>query len=292
MQTAIITSSKDPAGINIKNCLLELFNFKETSENFDNNPVYELNIDNKVIKLYTTEKDSIFCENLDKKIEADLFIFATRHSAKAGIKTLCLHTPGNWDKAEFGGKEKQLCTAAPHLLKDAFLILNELGKDLDYEKTLEVTHHGPFIEKPCFFIEIGSSEEQWKDKNAAEIIAKTIIKLLRTEKKEYKVAFGIGGPHYAAAFNKISIRTDIAIGHICPKYQLQNLDEEMILKAIEKTNEKVDFIVLDWKGLGKEKQRITELLKKLNIEYHRNQRFLGCQKSQAISKHKRTDQIK
>ena len=273
MQTAIITSSKDPAGMNIKESLLELFNFKETNENFDNNPVYELNINNKDIKLYTTEKDSVFCENIDNKIEADLFIFATRHSAKAGIKTLCLHTPGNWDKAEFGGKEKQLCTAAPSYIKDAFLILNELGRDLDYEKTLEVTHHGPFIEKPCFFIEIGSSEEQWKDKDAAGVIAKTIIKLLQTEKKEHKIAFGIGGPHYAAAFNKISTRTNIAIGHICPKYQLQNLDEEMILKAIEKTQEKVDFVLLDWKGLGKEKQRILDILENNSIKYERSDKF-------------------
>ena len=198
MNTAIITSQKDTAGTNIKQQLLELFDFKKTNENFDDNPVYELNIKDKKIKLYTINDDTIYAENLDKKINADLFIFATRHSAKAGVKTLCLHTPGNWNKAEAGGKEKQLCTVAPSYLKDAFLILNDLAKDLDYEKTLEVTHHGPYIGKPCFFIEIGSSEQEWKDKNAAEIIAKTIIKLLEKERRQYKVALGIGGPHYAA----------------------------------------------------------------------------------------------
>lgn len=270
MNTAIITSQKDTAGTNIKQQLLELFDFKKTNENFDDNPVYELNIKDKKIKLYTINDDTIYAENLDKKINADLFIFATRHSAKAGVKTLCLHTPGNWNKAEAGGKEKQLCTVAPSYLKDAFLILNDLAKDLDYEKTLEVTHHGPYIGKPCFFIEIGSSEQEWKDKNAAEIIAKTIIKLLEKERRQYKVALGIGGPHYAAAFNKILLKTDIAIGHICPKYALQHLDEEMILQAIEKTNEKVDFVLLDWKGLGKEKQRIVDLLEKLNIKYERS----------------------
>jgi len=270
MNTAIIISKKDIAGTNIKQQLLELFDFKKLEENLDNNPIYQLNINNKTIKLYTLNNDTIHAENLDKKINADLFIFATRHRAKAGVKTLCLHTPGNWGKAEFGGKEKQLCTAAPSYIKDAFLILNDLAKDQDYEKTLEVTHHGPFIEKPCFFIEIGSSEEQWKDKNAAKIIAKTIIKLLQTEKKEHKVAFGIGGPHYASNFNKILLKTDIAIGHICPKYALQDLDEQMIKQAIEKTNEKVDFVLLDWKGLGKEKQRVVNILEKNSISYERN----------------------
>ena len=49
MNTAIITSQKDTAGTNIKQQLLELFDFKKTNENFDDNPVYELNIKDKKI---------------------------------------------------------------------------------------------------------------------------------------------------------------------------------------------------------------------------------------------------
>ena len=50
---------------------------------------------------------------------------------------------------------------------------------------------------------------------------------------------------------------------------LDKLDEEMIKQGIEKNNEKVDFVLLDWKGLGQEKQKIIDLLKKLNIKYER-----------------------
>ena len=80
-------------------------------------------------------------------------------------------------------------------------------------------------------------------------------------------------------FNKVVLRTEIAFSHICPKFQLENLDEELIKQSIEKTKEKVDFIVLDWKGLGKEKQRIVEMLKNLNLEFNRADQILkglGC----------------
>ncbi len=302
MKTAIITSKKDIAGMNIKESLINLFNFKKLDETFDNNPVYELNDQNpiknnsislkskifgnlensknfqskntkKIIKIYTIDGDTIYSEYIDRKIDADLFIFATRHSAKSGLKTLCVHAPGNWGKAEYGGSERKLCAVLPSYIKEAFLVLNEFVENIDYEKTLEATHHGPHLEKPCFFIEIGSSEKEWRDKKAADIIAKTIVRVLEEENKKYKTAIAVGGPHYCETFNKIVLRTDIAIGHICPKYMLSELDEELIKQAIEKTSEKVNFILLDWKGLGKEKQKIIGLLKKLNVEYKRSDKF-------------------
>ncbi len=70
------------------------------------------------------------------------------------------------------------------------------------------------------------------------------------------------------------MRTDIAISHICPKYHLSKLNEELIKQSIQKTVEKVNFIVLDWKGLGAEKQRIVETLKNLNLEIKRTDQIL------------------
>jgi len=83
------------------------------------------------------------------------------------------------------------------------------------------------------------------------------------------VAFGVGGLHYCNNFNKVQLRTNIAIGHICPKYMLEKLDSEMILQAMSKTIPKPSFVLLDWKGLGREKQRIVNLLNELGIEYRR-----------------------
>ena len=35
-------------------------------------------------------------------------------------------------------------------------------------------------------------------------------------------------------FNKLLERTDVAVGHVCPKYALEHLDSEMIEKAMNK----------------------------------------------------------
>ncbi len=274
MNIAIVSSSKDPAGINIRNNLIELFDFKKTSEKFDNNDTFQFGIRNNNIKLYLTNEDLIFSENIDEKINADIFIFASKHRSKEGTRSFAVHPIGNWGKAEFGGSEKKLVLSSAVLLKNLFLELSNDAKDTDYELTMEATHHGPYVEKPSVFVEIGSTEEEWSDKSNGEIIAKTIMKSLSNENKNYKIAFGIGGPHYCSNFNKIELRTDIAFSHFCPKYMLEKLDEELIRQSIQKTTEKVDFVVLDWKGLGKEKQRIVEMLKNLDLEYKRSDQVL------------------
>jgi len=192
----IITSKKDPAGVNIRECLL-LYNFKE-----------------KGIMLYETEEESIYCDNIDKKVEGDIIIFATRHRSAAGTNSLSVHVPGNWSKAELGGKDRTLCVAPASLVKELFLELNVQGEELakdGYEITLEAVHHGPYVEKPVVFIEIGSSEKQWKDKRAGEVIAKTLMNVLNKELRVFKTVIAFGSSHYPRPFNKFLLRTDYAI---------------------------------------------------------------------------------
>jgi len=274
-KTAVISSSKDPAGVNIRNSLVESFGFKESNGEFDNNKIFHYDsIKNKTIFLYLIEDDLIFSENIDRKIDADSFIFASKHRSKENTPSFAVHPIGNWGKAELGGKEKTLCFSSSELLKNLFVELNKAGNDKNYEITMEATHHGPYVEKPAVFIEIGSTEKEWNDKENGKIIAETIMNALKSDETGFKTAIGIGGPHYCNNFNKIVLRGDIAISHICPKYQLENFNGELIKEAIGKTKEKAGFILLDWKGLGKEKQRILELLKEMNLEYRRADQIL------------------
>ena len=284
-QIAIISSSKDPAGVNIRKNLIELFDFEKIDEKSDNNPIFQCSeIPNKTIKLCLLNDDLIFAENIDKKINADIFIFASKHRSKENTPSFAVHPIGNWGKAEFGGQEKSLCPSSAVLLKNLFVELNIVAKDTKLnaselrshlpELTMEATHHGPYVEKPAVFVEIGSTEREWNDKNNGEIIARTIINALNNQNKNYKIAVGVGGPHYCSNFNKILLRSDIAFSHICPKYLVDKLNEDLIKQSIQKTIEKVDSILLDWKGLGTEKQRIVEMLKNLNLEIKRTDHLI------------------
>ena len=155
------------------------------------------------------------------------------------------------------------------------LKLEELAKETKQEVIQEATHHGPYLETPSMFIEIGSEEKQWKDKKLGKLLAKAVYHLITTEPEKCRAAFGIGGQHHTPNFKKVMLKTDIAFGHVCPKYNLENLTKEMILQAIERTKEKVDLIVLDWKGLGQEKERIVKLLEELKLNYKKSKELIS-----------------
>jgi len=262
MRFAIAYSKQDPAGKNIIN------QFKKIGFAPDI-PIIEL------------KKQSIFSENIDKLPEfknIDFIVFATTHKSEKGNPSLSLHAPGNWKNADLGGKPGKVCNTSAFILKYLFQQLNEQAKkdkeiSNKYEVTLECTHHGPFIEKPCCFIELGSSEKYWKDEAAAKIIAKTILTLQNYNpslNEKYIPVIGIGGPHYCPNFNKIQLDTNYAISHIIPEYSLP-LTKSILQEAEQKTKEQVKEIILDWKGCGnsEDRQKVVEIIEKAGLKYKR-----------------------
>ena len=249
----IIASKKDKAGINITTALSQYGKY-----NF-----------------YLVDDEIIYTESLDlnKINKYDFIIFASKHKSEKKEKTLSIHAPGNWKNADFGGEPEKVCPASALFQKQFFEILNENVKEYelkDYNVTLECTHHGPLINKPCVFVEIGSTEFEWNDRRAAFVMAKTIKETIeKYQENPYReIAIGIGGPHYCPNFNKIQLNSNVALSHIIPEYALP-LTEEMLKQAIIKTQEEVDFAVLDWKGLGNSEQRqqVLEMLNKMYIQY-------------------------
>ena len=274
---AIIITTPDFAGLNIKDNLLDSCSFSDTGKDYAGYPILKKDDANRVM-IYTTDDKCIFLENLHDKIDADMFIMPTIHRSESGKRTISCHTQGNWNKADLGGVPKNLSIAPAFYLKKAIERMVSVQKEmgLDYEPTLECTHHGPQLEAPTLFIEIGSSEKEWKDKAAGKAIAKVILELLDFQPKKtgWKSAIGIGGSHYCNTFNKIMLRTDIAIGHICPKYMIKSIDKDMIMQAIEKTQPVPELIVLDWKGLSGCKEKIKLILDDIGMAYERAERIL------------------
>jgi D-aminoacyl-tRNA deacylase len=271
MKTAIIVSKKDIAGMNIKKILITQHNFEQTKELFHNERVYK----RESTKLYTTDNETIFSERIDEEIPEDIIIFATRHKAESGKKSFSVHVTGNWSKAEAGGKDKTLCVALPSLMKEALKKISELYKGAEFEIIQESTHHGPFMEKPCMFIEVGSSAEEWARTDTCSVIANTITCLIESKIKKYPEVVVLGGGHYNQVATKLMLNSNYAVGHICPKHFLSELTPALLRQAIEKNGSNFEFVVLDWKGLGTEKQRIKQMLDELGIRY---ERYQACNK--------------
>ena len=252
----IVASKKDSAGINITT---QLSQFQE-SKKFD---------------FYLVDDEILFTENLDiEKINKyDFIIFASKHRSEKNQRALTVHSIGNWREAEFGGEEGKVSKTSALFQKQLFekLKINVEKYHLkNYDITMEATHHGPLINKPSVFIEIGSTENEYRDRKAGFIVAKTISDIIREFKENpyNEVAVGIGGPHYCPNFNKIQLNSNVALSHIIPSYVVP-ITEQMILEAIKKTEEEVDFVLLDWKGIktSGERKNIIEILEKNYIQH-------------------------
>jgi D-aminoacyl-tRNA deacylase len=246
----IAVSKRDKAGVNISTQLSQFGNYS----------------------FLISDGDILYNEALDKEriSQFDFVIFVSKHKSEKKEKTLSVHSPGNWKNADYGGYEGKVCKSSALFQKQLLQNLNDnVGKyELnEYNVTMEATHHGPLIDKPCVFIEIGSTETEWADRRAGFIVAKTIADTIQLFKVNpyNEIAIAIGGPHYCPGFNKIQLCSNIAISHVISQYAMP-LTKEIIKEAISKTDEEVDFAILDWKGLGTAEQR-DEVIKILEENY-------------------------
>jgi D-aminoacyl-tRNA deacylase len=53
---------------------------------------------------------------------------------------------------------------------------------------------------------------------------------------------------------------------VAARHNLKSIDEKMLHQMIIKSVEKVTHIVVDWKGLGKEKNRIMRLVENTGLD--------------------------
>ncbi len=182
-------------------------------------------------------------------------VFISYHFSEKQKPSFCIHHTGNWEES-WGGKEETLSIALPFLLKGCFLYLEEFS---DIPVTLEVTHHGPTIDKKIIFLEI--FKEYYSEKRADLLVDVA----LRLPEEKGIITFGVGGNHYCASFNR-RIKEEYAIGHIIPKYK--NIKEKTFIQAIEKVfPKKTELVLVDKKGTKSEQRnKIKELCNKYNID--------------------------
>jgi D-aminoacyl-tRNA deacylase len=268
----IVASTKDIAGMNIAKLLIEYYKFEKSSEMFHQNSIYLKNAQGNDVKLVFVNEEIIQTQFITDYFSPQLIVFVSRHSAQSGIPTLSVHTPGNLGgEAEFGGIPRKVSVSPASAMKDCLAEMMRLKEErrLEYEVSYECTHHGPCLDVPAMFAELGSSLSQWKDLKAAEAVAHATMYAIskQSEQSEYEAVLGIGGPHYNDKFTKAALETKWAFGHIIPKYAVGQLDYSMVKQCVERTVEKVEVVVLDWKGIkGADKEPLKTVLHEINIK--------------------------
>ena len=264
----LVTSEKDTASLTIRTILIEEYGFLPTGKTFENNPI--LACDDSTI-LITTTRDMIYCDHLEEHFDTEVFIFCSRHRAESAKPALLVHSTGNLGvEASFGGNPQEVSISAPGLVSAALRRLHrereERGLDA-FDVSLEVTHHGPTsLDTPLVFVELGSTEEYWVHKEGARAVAAAIMDCVSAP-LDVDSVIGFGGTHYASKFNKLVLEKDFNIGHMAPKYAVNDLTMDVVKQMITRTTGNVTRAVVDWKGLNAEnKAHIFPILENAGLE--------------------------
>jgi len=182
-----------------------------------------------------------------------------------------VHTPGNLSEAKLGGLPRKVSVSPANTMRDVLKVIMHFKEKmrLDYEVSYECTHHGPSLSAPTMFAELGSSPKQWKYLKAGEVVAHaTMEAAIKFGKSKATAVLGIGGPHYNRKFTRMALESEIAFSHMIPKYAIPRIDVEILRQCAEKTLEKVEFAVLDWKGIkGEYKSKLVGMLEEIGVPF-------------------------
>lgn len=234
----IISSEADTASINLRDRLLENAEWKENGE-FKGHIIWRLAKDYgsfclEGTRLITINKLHIHAEKIDSEwfeetsIKIENIVFLSRHKAASGRPSLTVHPIGNWGKADYGGFSGKLSRTSPTWMTGLLLKIYE-NRLPGYDICFEATHHGPLLETPTMFLEIGSSEEQWELREPAYALTKSLLEL---EPAKGTVVVGIGGGHYTPRFTEAALSHQVCFGHMVANYGIPSLTPESLKDAI------------------------------------------------------------
>ncbi len=175
-------------------------------------------------------------EHLDRLLPAELaarrpvLVFPSIHRSERGVAALTVHPLGNPGIShDVGGEPHRLNPTAPRLMTGALRSLAEGAKSLGVPATFEATHHGPSLDLPAFFAEIGFPEHEEPPADAVRILARALSDLTATVGD--RVAVGVGGGHYAPHFTDLAVKRRWAFGHILSRHALAVADREIAESA-------------------------------------------------------------
>jgi len=268
----LVHSTRDIAGVNIAKSILQHYPFTKTMQKYQENPIYTAEINGKQISFLTLKEEAVHAQYLPEDFpNAQLIVFISRHSSLSGKPTLSVHTPGNFGEAELGGLPRTLSVAPAVAMQTALKALYRLKQEmnLNYEVTYECTHHGPSLNVPVMFVELGSSELQWNDSAAAQAVGDAAMSAIANfSAPAVSSVLGVGGTHYNQKFTRMALAGEAVFGHMIPKYAISTIDSAILSQCVKKTLEKVFLAVLDWKGItSQDKPKLLPALKEIGLPF-------------------------
>jgi len=251
----LVAYQEDPAGYNMAKYLAK--DMMKDGEIFKG----------KYYDLLVIKTPAIAADWLEEKYDYDGFIFLSKHAAESGKLALTCHSTGNFSKAQFGGNDREVAIPHSNIQKEYLKTLWEnKSQFLDFQITIEATHHGPTaLTKPSIFIEIGTTEKQWTDISLCNSVAFLVHNVISKEIKLFPIAICFGGTHYPEKFTSELLDGKFALGTVVPKHALDDIDENLFAHIL-KQNKSAKTALLDWEGLGPNKQKIINFLSKTNLE--------------------------
>ncbi len=227
----------------------------------------------RLVRINTLHIFSDYLKDYSLFNSGDLVIFASTHKSETNSPALTAHTPGNFSiENKMGGNPKELAYASPSSLKFALEYLKNHPLE-GFPVYMEATHHGPStLKSPVLFLEIGSTEMEYANISAGEVMADCILEVCgkweKNEKAAGRVAIGFGGTHYCAKFFRLMVENDYKFGYVCSKHNLGGIDSEVIKQAMEKSIERIEVALIEKKSMNaKAREKIISALNEAGLQY-------------------------
>ena len=259
---ALAYSKRDPAGSGMASEIKDMMG-------------EEFSLSDKSCELIEVDREILYVN--ESYFEGfDYLAVLSRHSGTPNHPIFTAHVSGNFGRARYGGDHFKLSIAIPSLMKEYLISVSKRAEEISYWVGFEPTHHGPTLDIPTAFLEIGCDERAWRDERGLKAAAESILEAIESWKEgKFVAAIAFGGPHINDHFTRVELFTKFAIGHAARKLDAEWVDGEMVRQAISRNGEPTRVAIVDNKGLkGEDRERIEGALKDLGLEVIRVKKVL------------------
>ncbi len=303
MATLILCSESDDASVNLRDSLMKISEWGPEEVFTHGRLVRNLISD---VHILSIEKIHINADSIDRIHEKEVdcvideVLVLSRHVSSTNTPAITLHAiglPGIYPlglPGKSGGINGKLVPPSPRFALFYREMVKEARKeklDEHFDLTLEATHHGPVLETPTLYIEVGSTDLDWNREDALNLWARVICRVLGLDgspslgnwKGKGDVMIGLGGGHYAPRHKVVVENGNIWLGHILAGYSLDFdvsnriigdkspiLWQDSIISAIESTKKAFPggniFVHLDRKSFkGWQRDEIKNFLAEIGV---------------------------